>query len=133
MESIVSEMRKGSSREEAGKKLGVKVFEINKSYNLGKTSYSPDTVKFYNQIKSIEMKNRNNSSNIVKAQPVKKPSRAREKRKDEEKMKKVLGLMNKGYSRNDAAKEVGIPVGLIVMWNRQGANGESSAAINFHE
>ena len=138
MKSIVSEMRNGSSRAEAGKKFGIRVFEINKSYNLGKKSYSPDTVKFYNQIKSIEMENRNNSPNKVKVQPTKIIPRARErkdseKRKDEENMKKVINLMNRGYSRNEAANELGIPVGLIVMWNRQGANGEGKAAINFNE
>ena len=65
MRSIVNQMNKGKTREEAAKYVGVRVSDVNKWYYKGLRSENEMYKKFYNQLREIELRQKEYTSHAV--------------------------------------------------------------------
>ena len=113
MVNIVNHMLDGKNRAQAANMEGVSVFIANQLYNAGKNNKSPETVKFYNDVKRIE-------SNVEK--------QVNEKRA----MDKVLDYLRQGKSYDDAANYANVTSSLILAWCQKGKVKENPNAIYFY-
>jgi transposase-like protein len=115
MNSIVTQMKKGKSRQQAANFVGVSRSTVNGWYNKGRNTSDEPYKSFYTQVKRIETSHKTTKSNY----------------NVEEKMEKVLSLMRTGLSRNDAAQKAGVNILKVNNWYDKGKNGDATY-INFY-
>jgi len=155
MKIVLDELKKGKSRVDAAIKAEIPVTKISKWQRNGEIGYNQDAIDFLNELKKIDANESHNvRSGLTETDDRKSTqvnveindSKSQDKNlsrnneinskidlnNEKQVMDAILSLMGKGYSRVQAAQEVGIKIGQIVIWYTQGRNNKSPNTVYFY-
>lgn len=152
MESVVSQMKNGKTRQQAANYAGVSRSTLNDWYDKGRLGKGEPYRSFYNQIHRIETtRPKSKTNNFIKCPKCgrfynsskincphcKKDTETIKSKTSapvnniKKQMEEVLSLMRRGSSRNDAAEIAGVGVVTVDNWYFKGSRGDT-AYTNFY-